>query len=1068
MGRMLLLRGTLVVFSLFGSVNGFFSKHGPKPTTQTKPGSKGWGMSYIGLLKPNIPFGLSWFGKESAVTKVSETFPEATTQRYTLSSEDLSSNYQPTTTSFEELQSSTVAIGTLLPLKSAKLPIIDLLRNKPQTEKPQKLDQSYDLDLWPPNNGQSTAKTPQTTISKPETQTHTVSVAQSTSTTHTTTLKAIMETMNPSSDQTVPADTQSTTSELTIQAYTVTPVTPSQNTSIMQTTALRLMTEAVNPDSDQTLPTDTQATTSQLTIPSFQTTHFIIPAEPEVSTEPLTTGSTRQNTLRTTNRALKPEWTPFKTTDRALDGFTWVEQTTGPSEEGRLQSFGPDPTPSPSAGGFPWEEGDKKTGKSADLTTHKQHNELTTSASPTTLKNAETASATSEDWLADLTQESALPDCNAERSGICSSSDTWPTTTTTTVLSNSSKNDSTTTLSTNLSQSPNSFPASPMFVALYSDWNSALATWGSAWEAHIYGLGTVFCLVALASTLNLLCLPLQYPSGCGYFALVSLCLVAAGCTRAFALVYDAYGYQDRMASTEASLLLYEAPFPCMTAAFGLVFLLLSMRSRMQLSYSAFQRPCFLACLVLLHFAAAFGPVALLHVDQKVYLFLSLISRGAFVALATFLSAAYFVFYCYVRADSKHIYHLNNTSPTPAERYNRCPFAESRDWDRAAAAVLLSAIFSLACAGLQLYAMLHALGIAGSAESFRPWPWWTFQFSCRVCEAVICLTLVLVVAQPVYCSDHLPQPGSCWTELLAAKSPIIPGSYQWTLSHQEKLAICDPIGHGETECLPLYTLVDDRLSSLNGLDLLYHSNRALAYRDLDLDLPNTQPNTGAPSVGSSCTSDSTADLRPPSPINLRRSIDEALFSESLFPMSLFSPLRPFTSSDRSLNGRETNSSGVQTLRDTLTPDPGLYRTSSCVEVLPQVPLASQAQPDGPSLGFPPSPSPSVSSSTCCSSPERWRGSSSSCSLYRQSLGGSSLVLCSSPEGHHPPPSTLSGDSSQTASSGHQKGSLQRPYRTLKSEDSMDEQSEFDQSVQEEFISVCRQIDALSICSETIDL
>uniref|UniRef100_A0A8C2EF94 Si:dkey-31f5.11 n=1 Tax=Cyprinus carpio TaxID=7962 RepID=A0A8C2EF94_CYPCA len=591
--------------------------------------------------------------------------------------------------------------------------------------------------------------------------------------------------------------------------------------------------------------------------------------------------------------------------------------------------------------------------------------------------------ATSEDWLTDLTQESALPDCNAERSGICSSSDTWPTTT---FLSNSSKNDSTTTLSTNLSQNPNPFPAPPMFVALYSDWNSALATWGSAWEAHIYGLGTVFCLVALASTLNLLCLPLQYPSGCGYFALVSLCLVAAGCTRAFALVYDAYGYQDRMASTEASLLLYEAPFPCMTAAFGLVFLLLSMRSRMQLSYSAFQRPCFLACLVLLHFAAAFGPVALLHFDQQVYLFLSLISRGAFVALATFLSAAYFVFYCYVRADSKHIYHLNNTSPTPAERYNRCPFAESRDWDRAAAAVLLCAVFSLACAGLQLYAMLHALGIAGSAESFRPWPWWTFQFSCRVCEAVICLTLVLVVAQPVYCSDHLPQPGSCWTELLAAKSPIIPGSYQWTLSHQEKLAICDPIGHGETECLPLYTLVDDRLGSLNGLDLLYHSNRALAYRDLDLDLPNTQPNTGAPSVGSSCTSDSTADLRPPSPINLRRSIDEALFSESLFPMS-----------------------------------------------------------------FPPSPSPSLS-----------------CSLYRQSLGGSSLILCSSPEGHHPPPSIISGGSSHTASSGHQRGNLQRPYRTLKSEESMDQQSEFDQSVQEEFISVCRQIDALSICSETIDL
>ncbi|CAM4565849.1 unnamed protein product [Leuciscus chuanchicus] len=1012
---MLLLRGTLVVFSLITSINGFFGGYGPKPTTQTKADSKGWGLF------GNIPslslgsFNIFSQTKGSATTKVSPTLPEATTQDYTLNSEGLTSpKYQPTATTIEELQSSTIQIGTLLPLKSEKLPTNDLLRNKPRldgTKPPSKLDQSYDLDLWPPNNGQSTAKTPQTTspqITKPELQTSTVSTDQSNS------------------------------------------------TSTTLTATLRKITETMNTYSDQTIPTDTLSTTPELTTASFQTTNFIPQADPkpEVSTVPLTIVSTKLNTLGTTNKASDPEWTPFKPTSKALEGFTWVEQTTGPTEGERVQSFGPDPTPTLPAGGFALEEGDKEVGKSADLTTQKRHDELTTSASATTLRNKEMPTTTSEDWLTDHTQESALPDCNAERSGICSSSDTWPTA----VLSNISKNDSTTTVSTNLSQSPILFPAPPMFVALYSDWNSALAAWGSAWEAHIYGLGTVFCLVALASTLNLLCLPLQYPSGCGYFALVSLCLMAAGCTRAFALLYDSYGYQDRMASTEASLLLYEAPFPCITAAFGLVFLLLSMRSRMQLSYSAFQRPCFLACLVFLHFAAAFGPVALLHVDQQVYLFLSLISRGAFVALAAFLSAAYFVFYCYVRADSKHIYHLNNTSPTPAERYNRCPFAESRDWNRAAAAVLLSAVFSLACAGLQLYAMLHALGIAGSAESFRPWPWWTFQFSCRVCEAVVCLTLVLVVAQPVYCSDHLPQPGSCWKDLLTAKSPIIPGSYQWTLSQQEKLAICDPIGHGETECLPLYTLVDDRLSSLNGLDLLYHSNRALAYRDLDLDLPNT----GAPSVGSSCTSDSTADLRPPSPINLRRSIDEALFSESLFPMSIFSPLRPFSSSDRSLNGRETNSSGAQTLRDTLTPDPGLYRTSSCVEVLPQFPLPSQAQPDGPSLGFPPSPSPSLSSSTCCSSPEHWRGSSSSCSLYRQSLGGLSLILCSSPEGHHPPPSTLSGGSS------HQGGSLQRPYRTLKSEESLDQQSEFDQSVQEEFISVCREIDALSICSETIDL
>ncbi|XP_061815490.1 proline-rich transmembrane protein 4 isoform X1 [Nerophis lumbriciformis] len=681
-------------------------------------------------------------------------------------------------------------------------------------------------------------------------------------------------------------------------------------------------------------------------------------------------------------------------------------------------------------------------GRTADdsapkLTTSSQVNTGTATQSPQNLQ-------TTADWMSTL-QGTLLPDCNKEQSEACNISDDW----TPTSLSVMKAENST---AKNQSNGPLVFSPPLMLVPLYTDWNSAMAAWGLAWEAHVYGAGCVFAMLTLASALNLLCLPLRCPSGCGYFALISLFLLAAGCTRSFTLLYDAYGHQDRLPSGKALLMLYEAPFPCLTAAFGLVFLLLSMRSRMQLSYSAFQRPCFLACLVALHFAAAFGPVTLQKFYQQkppLCLFLALISRGAFVVLATFLSAAYFVFYVYVRADSKHIYHLNNTSPTPAERYNRCPFAESRDWDRAAVTVCLSALFCLACAGLQLYAMLNALGVAGGEKVFHPWCWWAFQFSCRLCELGVCLTLALVVAQPVYCSDQLPSAGSCWTELLASKAPILPGSYQWSLSHQEKLAIVD-VGLGETESLPLYTLMDDRLtSSLNGLDFLYHSNRALAYRDLDVDLDLKGSHKlangggGDPSGASSFTSDSTTDLRPPSPINLRRSIDEALFSEALFPMSLFSTARPNESSDLS-----NNSCAPPSLCD-----PGLYRTSSCTDITSKVHNKSQDVV----VGAPPSPSPSPSSSSC-SSPEHWRGSSSSSSPYRASIGDSSLVLCPSPKTH--------------ARQLLQQGDPQRHYQTLgaASQESLDldMSSEADRSVQEEFMSVCRQIDAHSICSETIDL
>ncbi|XP_049616535.1 proline-rich transmembrane protein 4 [Syngnathus scovelli] len=756
--------------------------------------------------------------------------------------------------------------------------------------------------------------------------------------------------------------------------------------------------------------------------------------------------------LQKLSTTMAPENTvaPIKTTTNTRMGITNNPTSTSPdttsvkaqdsAESQRTQSTSLGTTTTTASGKITAPKAEAKADEkdaAPDGYTTDVSSQLTTSQPGETVESSQ--SLYTEAWVSNLATGTVtfLPDCNKEDSGACNFSGDWEST----------SSDMKTNTSTNQSSSTSVFSSPLMLVPLYTDWNSAMAAWGLAWEAHVYGAGCIFAMLTLASALNLLCLPLRCPSGCGYFALVSLFLLAAGGTRSFSLLYDAYGHQDRLPSTAASLMLYEAPFPCLTAAFGLVFLLLSMRSRMQLSYSAFQRPCFLACLVALHFAAAFGPGTLLKFYQQkpsLCLFLLLISRGAFVALATFLSIAYFVFYVYVRADSKHIYHLNNTSPTPAERYNRCPFAESRDWDRAAITVCLSALFCLACAGLQLYAMLNATGVTGEEEVFRPWCWWAFQFSCRLCELGVCLTLALVVAQPVYCSDQLPSTGSCWTELLASKAPILPGNCQWSFGQQEKLAIVDTVGLGETESLPLYTLMDDRLSSsLNGLDFLYHSNRALAYRDLEVnsDIKDSQNlGGGEPSGGSSLTSDSTTDLRPPSPINLRRSIDEALFGEALFPMSLFSTTKPTQSSDLSVN----NHSALPSLCHPLSDDPALYRTSSCTDITLK---EGKIFVGGP-------PSPSLSSSSC-SSPERWRGSSSSSSPYRASIGNSSLVLCQSPEAQI-----------------RQQSDSQKHYQTLgaASQESLDldMSSEADRSVQEEFMSACRQIDALSICSETIDL
>ncbi|MGH0142081.1 UNVERIFIED_CONTAM: hypothetical protein FKN15_075366 [Acipenser sinensis] len=664
--------------------------------------------------------------------------------------------------------------------------------------------------------------------------------------------------------------------------------------------------------------------------------------------------------------------------------------------------------------------------------------------SPSKTSDPETAGTDShQDWSSETVNvdPSSLSDCNQDRTGGCDSSDTW---------SSAVPDDE-----DPENESYNLFLLPPMFVPLHADWNSAMATWGIAWEAHVYGVGSLFSLVVFLSALSLLCLPFRCPSGYSYFVTIDMFLLITGSSRTFSMFYDAYNHQDKLAAT-AIVLLYEVPFPCLTSAFGIVFLLLSMRSRMQLSYSIFQHPCFLAIVVFLHFSSSLGSILVVQLfSQLPWLFF--VSQGVFVALTTFMSILYFIFYCYVRADAKHIYHLNNTSP-PIERHNRCPFADLKEWDKAAMTAAFSALFALLCAALQLYAMLHALGFGGM-EVFHPWPWWAFHLSCRICEVGMCLTLALIVMYPLFCSNDAPQ-RSCWSKIfcmshghVTMKSPILPNNYQWSSSQQEKLVICDTITRGENECLPLYTLVENHLSSIEGLDLLYHSNIGLLAEDMELNIkPINSSRTSSFSI--QMDSDSTVDLRPPSPINLGRSIDEALFSEALFPQSLFQNSKPYSSSNLSLGVKNTGNNGA--FKES-TADRGLYRTTSCIEMDLVPPLKGSVS--------------SSSTLNATSSTEQWQGSSRSC-LYKLSHDGSSLVLCSSPErlGYSSLGSNQIPSRNLSHSSLDQEPQIQRYYQVLGSafQESSDKPGESGLALQYEFMNVCRQIDELSVSSDTIDL
>ncbi|XP_047207006.1 proline-rich transmembrane protein 4 [Girardinichthys multiradiatus] len=643
-----------------------------------------------------------------------------------------------------------------------------------------------------------------------------------------------------------------------------------------------------------------------------------------------------------------------------------------------------------------------------------------------------------------------------------------------------------------------------LLVPLYSDWNSAFATWGFAWEAHIYGLGSVFTLICLISVVCLLGLPLRCPPGIGFFIMLHFFILAFAGIQGFGLLYDAYSSQDRLPLLVTQLL-SELPMPCLISAFSLAFFLLSLHSRSYLSlplaistsFSALPKPCFLLCVCLLHFMISLGCVGLLQFFHSLPTVIILFPQGLFVFLTIFLSFSYLVFYCLKQVNTKHIYRLNDNGETGGSpevvRPVICPFSKVEDWNRAAGAGIGSSLCLLGCGGLQLYGILHALGFDGVAGfGFQPWPWWGYQIGCRFCEIGACLGLCIIGTHPLFCNSNSalqtlskPRPGS-WSRLSCssplrghsvpsqeeANSPALSTHESWSQIKQEKLVVCDVDSKKQSEALPLCSVVDNPAIKV---DLA--NKYSLSQSTLPLHTPQNPPNKSKNadefqlstlySVGTD--SDSTVDLRPPSPIDLSRSIDQALFSESLFSHSIFSPQRLFhTSSSVSLSspGQGTLNQGPICVGETL------YRASSCGDVDQENAKSSSraSQPQGSLMSH--RKAPMLTDQTD----------------FERSIMGSTQGLCNYPKQSGKLRSNSWTNRGQNiAQSSFPRGipslSYHRRYRTLSlaSQNSQgsdriaatkhlseSKQLEWDIAVQAEFVNVCKQIDALSMCSDTIEL
>ncbi|CAM5165140.1 unnamed protein product [Natator depressus] len=411
-------------------------------------------------------------------------------------------------------------------------------------------------------------------------------------------------------------------------------------------------------------------------------------------------------------------------------------------------------------------------------------------------------------------------------------------------------------------------------------WADLQHTLGFAWELHLYGTGSLFLLLSLACLASLVGSPVLGLPHLPYTLGANALLLAVGLLRATFLLADPYGARARLPAP-AVRLLYNAPFPLLLGAFAL---LLPPRQSLPL----------LAALATLQSAGLLGAdllSPLLSPALGVGLRLLSCALGASLLLASLAAS----------------WRLRPLRPAAAQRVSRgCEDPQELPGQGGALQgrgpcpwVLLGcSALGLLCCGFQVYGALWLGGALGPPGEFS-WPWWFVQFWFRICELLLAFALCFV-ASPPFCQPCGSADHACWAKLVRyfcpyrkAEAPEYPNNcYDWAHGTQERAAddIRKSLIRNPPEQVPLRVLKDSNEARAAGAFSAGGSPSSLCRPGVSPTCP------GAARVGHSYTSAcferesvlslGALEFRPPSPINLSRSIDEALFKEHLVRDSLF--------------------------------------------------------------------------------------------------------------------------------------------------------------------------------------
>ncbi|XP_016348305.1 proline-rich transmembrane protein 3-like [Sinocyclocheilus anshuiensis] len=441
-------------------------------------------------------------------------------------------------------------------------------------------------------------------------------------------------------------------------------------------------------------------------------------------------------------------------------------------------------------------------------------------------------------------------------------------------------------------------------------WADLKRTLSFAWELHVFGSAALFLLLTAGSALGLALSPSLYCPHRGELVLTNSLLLVVGAVRAGHFLLDPYGTR-LLLPLPVVIALYTLPLPLLILAQAALVILVLKETGVTWIPPTLQRPPLLGVL------AVFQCTLLLAAD----LLSPALSPAVPIVLQSLTLTAGLVLclgYLFLA--------LPCFSHTHAARRGNKGKGEGKVWVLARVLAVCAFLGALCCL-LHIYACLWLYGLLGDWRRFR-WAWWLCQFWVRLLELAWAFCLLLMSSwvfwrpnqghicgaprQEGAATESLPSPSqssnstsrhTCWAKIVQSlkvrqqrksESNGIGGSKigaaagelpnNWTGEELSGADISkslignrDPLKDSNNLC-NLKSFAGGSAGSLLRLQALAQPSQRLS-SSLDRDKE---------SAISLCD----FDLRPPTPIDLSRSIDEALHHVNLLRgESLFQPLRP---------------------------------------------------------------------------------------------------------------------------------------------------------------------------------